>query len=78
MSSSSLASAIATFERALPAIRERYGQAWAVVVGEKVAGAFRDFASASEFVEREYPAEPALIRHTDMLLPEIPFVAIED
>ena len=69
---------ITTFQRLLPELRQKHGSVWAVIVGSDLGGAFPDFNSAASFAVEKFGSRDFLIRHTDEVQANIPYVAIED
>lgn len=68
---------IAAFEAMLPKLRKEHGEAWAVVAGSDLQGAFSAFEDAASFAVQRCADRPFLIRHTHQHPAQIPFVAIE-
>lgn len=68
---------IRAFERLLPAIRRSHGSAWAVIMDERLQGAFGSFAEAAEDALRRFPGRKFLIRHTDNIPAHFPFLVVE-
>ena len=72
-----LAEQVATFKSQLQQIRTDFGSSWAVLVDNKVAGAFEDFESAALYALKHLADRDYLIRHTDDVLETVPFMVIE-
>lgn len=77
MRENALDSAISTFERLLPGIRDRYGASWVVVARDDVQGAFPTYREATEFAVGRFEPGTFLIRHTQEHAPYIPFMVVE-
>lgn len=78
MDTMNLAKEISAYNRLLPNLKVEYGHSWVVFVGDECKGGFAAFDEAAEFAVREFPATHFLIRHTDAVDAQVPFVVVED
>ena len=77
MASEALEREIAAYEQMLPRIRAEHGLVWALVVDQRLQGAFEDFHQAAQAAVNRFPDVQVLIRHTSGHQPSLPFMLVE-
>lgn len=72
-----LAQEISAFHRILPSLRAEHREGWLVIVGETFEGSFASFEAAAKSALERFPDREFLIRHTDDVQAEIPFIVVD-
>jgi hypothetical protein len=73
-----LSKEIRAFETQLPDLQHRFGAArWVVFLDEACRGDFPSFSDAIEFAMREFPDRDFLVRSTEPVKAELPFLLVD-
>lgn len=67
---------ISAFDAQRPRLLSEHGAKWVVFTGRQFKGAFPTFEEAAEFALTTFPNADFLIRHTEGIEPQIPFVVV--